>query len=88
MLLTSAWAMVANIGVLYRFGGKRNSEMYVICTDGETVVRSKIVDDKELAELNQRAKEATGGNWWWEPGSKENAEYPKAEEYRHIPMTV
>lgn len=58
--------------------------MYAICTDGSIVVRSKIVDENELEELNQMANEATGGNWWWETGDKENAKLPKANKYKHI----
>lgn len=58
--------------------------MYVICTDGEIVVESRIVSDHaELVELNRHTWDATDGNWWWEPGDKQNAEYPKAETYRH-----
>jgi len=57
---------------------------YVICTDGEEVVESKVVvDHYELTELNRKATEATGGNFYWVVGNSVNYKWPKAEVYKH-----
>ena len=61
------------------------SKIFAICTDGTEIACSRFVTDVELSQLNDEAQEATAGNWWWEPGSPENADLPKMPEYRHIP---
>jgi hypothetical protein len=44
---------------------KSGEKFRVILTDGSKIVSSKFVFEKELQELNNKAKIATDGNWVW-----------------------